>query len=90
MTLICQECNAYFTSTTVFHTEGKFALLALFELLALVEDEVLPGLAHVQTYPSWHAVTRHSSLKTRAVRRSCDIFLLTRGSMTGTSWMRGH
>jgi hypothetical protein len=44
----------------------------------------------VQTYPSWQAVTRHSSLKTSAVSLSCAIFLTTNGSISGTSVIRGH
>ena len=50
----------------------------------------LPGLAHVHTYPSWQAVTKHSSRKTNAVRRSWATFFVTRGSIKGTSFIRGH
>ncbi len=51
---------------------------------------LFPGLAQVQTYPSWQAVTRHSSRKISSVRRSCAIFFMTSGSIRGTSFRRGH
>ena len=49
-----------------------------------------PGLAHVQTKPSWQAVTRQSSRKINTVSLSWAIFLHTSGSSSGTSSMRGH
>lgn len=53
-------------------------------------ERTCPGRAHVQMKPSWHAVTRQSSRKCSTVRRSCEIFLQTSGSMMATSSMRGH
>lgn len=51
---------------------------------------VWPGRAQVYTYPSWHAVTKQSSLKTSSVSRSWASFLQTSGSRTGHSSNRGH